>query len=306
MKKFLLYVGIIVIGFFSIVAISRGLWYGVFPELLERNTIKSDVHTIVIGASNGERTWDDSVIPYSRNLSSAARSYLSNLTALRYAMEYNDKCSIDTVILCANFPSFLYYTDEVLNQPNRLINDEITSILSQSEFFHCHKNSTEYIKLLLLKSPVLNFKRSPIGQYAALEECKLADPRVYNQLNQQLLEVGGKYGLTESFIRNKCTIQVSGIRYIKDYCDSHGLVLIIFHSPLYKVTEMVSDKGYKDYLLSEFGDSLLIADYTHFEFPDTTYYYDLEHVRKCGAKMLSEHIRDNGLDLQYSIDYCAK
>ena len=67
---------------------------------------------------------------------------------------------------------------------------------------------------------------------------------------------------------------------------------------------MVSDKGYRQLICSELGDSTLVAEYTRFEVPDSTYYRDLEHLNTKGALYFGEHIVRDGLQLQYAVDYC--
>ena len=67
---------------------------------------------------------------------------------------------------------------------------------------------------------------------------------------------------------------------------------------------MIDDSGYRQLIRAELGDSALIADYSRFEFPDSTYYGDLEHLNSRGAKYFSNHIAREGLRLQYAVDYC--
>lgn len=306
MKKFLYFLGVFLSAYLTTLVATRFLWDTACHKTIVRNAVMPDAHTIVVGASNGECSWDDSILVGSQNLSLAGRSYLSNLTTLRYVFDYNDHNVVDTVIVCSGFPSFFYYTDNVLNRIDRLISDETSSILSQKEFFEIHKGYSEYWKLILTRTPLLTSTKRPFGEFVHYDRDKLGDPRVWDVLNRQLNLVGGKDGLTESYIRKNCRIQVYGLKKIKEFCDDHHLVMVLYHAPLYRIPEYVNDKGYKDYLLSEFGDSLLISDYSHFRFPDTTYYSDLEHINYKGALMLSNQIKRNGLRLQYSIDYCKQ
>ena len=65
---------------------------------------------------------------------------------------------------------------------------------------------------------------------------------------------------------------------------------------------MASDKGYRQLLCSELGDSTLVADYSRFKVPDSTYFRDPEHLNTKGAQYFGEHIAREGLQLQYAID----
>ena len=303
MRKFFLFIGKFVFGYFAIALLLRILWFWVSPLMLTRNTISKDIHTIVIGASNGECSWDDELIMGSKNLAYSGKSYLSNLTNLRYAVEYNE-CTIDTVIVCAGVPSFLYYTKDDLGRIERIISDEKTSVLSKEEFYLCHRDELLYWKTFFTTSPLLVSPQRPMGAYLPLHRDKLGDPKAYESIHRRLSECGGKDGFTEIYIREHCGLQVKGLKKIKEYCDAHNIVMVLYHSPIYKIPDMVSDRGYKNLILSEYGDSVLIADYSRFQFPDTTYYADLEHINAKGAKYFSKFIRNNGLKLQYSIDYC--
>ncbi len=303
MKKFLLFIGTFILLYVLTVICLRVIWIELFPQILTKNVIDKNIHTIVIGASNGETSWNDSIIVGTKNLAQSGRTYMSNLTTLRYAVEYNE-CSIDTVIVCAGMPSFLYYTKDIIGKYERLISDEKTSLLSYEAFFNCHKDEGLYWKALLTQNPLLKTSRIPAGRFVKLERDKLGDPRAYESINKRLLEFGGKNGFTEEYIREHCRLQIMGLRMIHDYCERNNIVLILYNSPIYKIPDMVSDRGYKDFIHSEFGDSILIANYADYQFPDTSYYGDLEHVNCKGANLLSNDINNNGLNLQYSINYC--
>lgn len=79
--------------------------------------------------------------------------------------------------------------------------------------------------------------------------------------------------------------------------------IVVFQST-HKIPDMIDDSGYRQLIRAELGDSALIADYSRFEFPDSTYYGDLEHLNFRGARYFSKHIAKNGLELKYAIDYC--
>ena len=66
----------------------------------------------------------------------------------------------------------------------------------------------------------------------------------------------------------------------------------------------MSDEGYRKLICSALGDSTLVAEYSRFVVPDSTYYGDLEHLNTKGAIYFAEHVVRDGLQLQYAIDYC--
>ena len=80
--------------------------------------------------------------------------------------------------------------------------------------------------------------------------------------------------------------------------------LAAHNQPRIQQAQTTSHSGYRQLIRAELGDSALIADYSRFEFPDSTYYGDLEHLNSRGAKYFSNHIAREGLRLQYAVDYC--
>ena len=114
----------------------------------------------------------------------------------------------------------------------------------------------------------------------------------------------GQDEISEQYIRDHYKYQVDFLREIGNYCRENHKVLIILSPPIYKIPDMIDDSGYRQLIRAELGDSALIADYSRFEFPDTTYYGDLEHLNFRGAEYFSKHIAKNGLELKYAIDYC--
>lgn len=81
--------------------------------------------------------------------------------------------------------------------------------------------------------------------------------------------------------------------------------MVVLNTPIYKTLGVfLDDDGYKKLILSELGDSTLIADYICFEFPDDSYYGDVEHLNKKGAEYFSSYIAKNGVSFQYLVDYC--
>lgn len=103
----------------------------------------------------------------------------------------------------------------------------------------------------------------------------------------------------------KYSISFDQIRNIVSWCQEQGKTVVIYNPPLYKSYKWFDPKPYKDFLRT-LGPDLLVADYTNFSFPDSTYYGDVRHVNYQGAEYLSSHIKNNGLKMTTVKDYCEK
>lgn len=299
MKKFI-FLFLMFIGLCCCITLAlRAVWVRTAPLTLKRNFIGNDIHYLVLGPSNGESAWNDKVIKHSYNLCASGTSFGSCYNKLKWVSEYNDN-QVDTVVLCASMMSFLYERDSWLLP----YVEEADSKLDYWSFYDFFKNRLDYWKCALTSFPILNLDlRQFKGGFVNLKRDKINHPKRFDGINNILNMVGGKDGVTEQFLKDKCKYQLIFLRKIKEYCDKHDKTLVILSTPLYKISDMVSDSGYRRLLLSELGDSTLIADYSRFQLPDSTCFGDLEHLNYRGAEYFSKHIAENGLDLQYAIDY---
>ena len=276
---------------------------------MERNVLGKEIHTVVLGGSVGMSDWNDSIIPGSKNLCASAMTFGGALNNLKWATEYNEN-KPDTVILSAGLLSLVYFYDEV-DLPFVLLNtkEEKRNVLTYPVFFDNIKHLRDYWEYILVSFPYYNFDayKGVDGGFSAGDNNEVNNPVAYDHINL-VIERSKEYGdqglLSEAYLKTHFTYQLNNLRKIKEYCDAHQQTLIIFNTPTYKIPDMVSDKGYRQLICSELGDSTLVAEYTRFEVPDSTYYRDLEHLNTKGALYFGEHIVRDGLQLQYAVDYC--
>lgn len=296
---------------FLILAIAciRIAWILVTPRIMERNILDKDIHTIVLGGSVGMADWNDSIIPNSKNLCASAMTFGGALNNLKWATEFNEN-KPDTVILSAGLLSLVYFYDEV-DKPTMLLKwkEEKRNVLTYPVFFDNFKYLRDYWEYILVSFPYNNFDayKGVDGGYEADNSNEINNPIAYDHINlaiERSKESGDQGKLSEAYLKTHFTYQLNNLRRIKEYCDAHQQTLIIFNTPTYKIPDMVSDKGYRQLIRSELGDSTLVAEYTRFEVPDSTYYRDLEHLNTKGALYFGEHIVRDGLQLQYAVDYC--
>ena len=298
---------------FLILAIAciRIAWILVTPGIMERNVLDKDIHTIVLGGSVGMADWNDSIIHGSKNLCASAMTFGGALNNLKWATEYNEN-KPDTVILSAGLLSLVYFYDEV-DKPTMLLKwkEEKRNVLTYPVFFDNFKYLRDYWEYILVSFPYNNFDayKGVDGGFSAGDNNEINNPIVFNNINL-VIERSKEYGdhglFSEAYLKTHFTYQLNNLRKIKEYCDAHQQTLIIFNTPTYKIPDMVSDKGYRQLICSELGDSTLVAEYTRFEVPDSTYYRDLEHLNFKGALYFGEHIAREGLRLQYAVDLCKE
>ena len=278
----------------------RILWIRTAPNYLKHNFISNDIHSIVLGASTGACAWDDNIIPNSRNFCDAGTSLSSSYNKLKWIIEYNEH-QIDTVLLCACPVSLVNQNDKSLD----FARAEGDNILDYQSYFCYFRSYPDYWFHFFTSFSAINLELTEFrGGYTYTIRDKLDNPSLFNQINGIISLAGGKNGLTEQFFRNHCVYQIDYLRKIRDYCKKRDKTLIILNTPLFKIPNMIDYSGYYRLICKELGDSALIADYSRFEFPDSSCYGDLEHLNYRGAEYFSKHIAKNGLELKYAIDCC--
>ena len=287
---------------FILVGLLRVIWINEAPILQERNHFSGRINKLVLGPSNGEEAWVDSIIPNSLNFCKAALTMGGTMNRLKWMLEYNS-VQVDTLIVCASWVAMVYQSDDTITEMLEYY-EEKHNVLNYYNFWQHVKFSPLYWWRAVTSFPATYLKFPIEGGYVSIQREKINHPEARTRINKIISQAGGKDAFTEEYLRSHCSYQLDNLKEIQSYCNKHHIVLVILSTPIYEIPEMINDKGYRTLLRNEFGDSLLIADYSSFILPDTSYYGDLEHLNSKGAIFFSEHIAQSGLDLQYAIDYC--
>ncbi len=297
MKRYLSFSFLFVLLYIGIILSIRILWVSTTPYLLKKDFIKNDVNTVVLGPSHLECAWNDAIIPHSLNLCASGNSLGACYNKLKWVVEYNEN-SIDTVVLGCAINNFLYAKDVDIDP----YYEEINSKLDYKSFFKLLNHKSSFWKMLLTSFPVFN-RGGFRGGYNYLVRDKLDHPNLYDEVNR-IMALEEKEGeLSEDFFKKNCAYQVYYLRKIRDYCREKNKILVIVHAPLYKIPDMISDFGFTRLLLSELGDTQLLADYSRMVLPDTNYFGDLEHLNYRGAEYFSRYIAEHGLEAQQISEY---
>lgn len=303
MKSFVKYLLLFVLCYFVLVVALRLFWISSASLTIPKNRIGRDVHSLVLGASNGEFSWNDRIIDGTLNLSEGSLSYGACLSKLKWAIQ-NNTSKIDTLVLCASFTSFVYIMDDDLEFQLWDCREERRNIFNYNTFLKHYLPYPWFWKYFLSCFPLVNFNAmiQVSGGFKELDRDYIQFPEIYDRINGVI----DKIGTTPSAqnLRFRCGYQLDNLCQIRNYCNEHNVVLVIFSPPVWRIPSLIDDTGYRRLICDELGDSTLIADYSRFNLPDSTYFSDLEHLKSKGADFFSTNIATEGLKTQYAIDWC--
>ncbi len=265
--------------------------------------IRPEQHIVVFGSSLGECCINDSILPGWRNLCRSGDFYVNTVPILKNVLAANPQ--IDTVFIAAGIPSFASFSDsEFYNadiQRLRSWGDRIAiSEKPELEFYFSNPNFIPY----LFTSGIYHLLKSPsLGHFLYLKRHALqyGDRGGMAQYEQSVTERGGRHYSYE-ILKENHHVQIVNFERMIAICKKHQVACVIFNTPLYHIERYYENKGYKDYLAT-LDDSLLIADYNSFAFPDTSYYGDVHHLNHLGAAYFCKQLKNNGIKTQYLIDY---
>ena len=295
MKKFIIFVVSMFLIYVIIVIGAKRIWGVYLPSHLKRNFVSEAIHTVVIGASNGECAWDDNIITGTKNYCSSGYTNLDTYYQLKYILDYNDT-KIDTVIICQSLLNLLLYEDERYELKSTIIQSEPRALLDYSKFYATYRNSPNFYKTQVGSIRwIKSINSQPFSNgFLNLHRDKMKDAN-YGDIKVALEKVGGKDGLTADYIKEHCSLQVKWLEEIRNLCKEKNIVLTILCTPIYKIPDMIGENGYYNLLGKLFTKDLLIADYSRFEMPDSTYFGDPEHLNYEGAQIFSKDIAENGI-----------
>lgn len=264
--------------------------------------IQHEKHILVIGSSLGEYGIDDSILVDWRNISKSGAYYLPLVPMLDNVLSANYQ--VDTVFIVAGIPSFAGFEDhKFYNVGIQRFRDWGNSIaVSDSMEIKYYLSNPNFIPYLLT-SGFHSFLPLPVlGKFTKLYRHALQHGEDgIDQFEQNMLKRGGRCYSYEK-LKEDHHVQITGFEKMIEICKKYHVQCIILNTPLYHIERFYEDKGYIEYL-STLGDSLLIADYTSFVFPDSLYYADVTHLNNLGSAYFSNYLNTHGVKTQYLIDY---
>lgn len=296
MKRFLLFLLTLVLVYLGVILGAKIVWACFFPKTLAKDFIPADVHTIVIGASHGECSWDDGIILGTKNLCSSGFTNLDAYYELKYCL---DKCNsrIDTVILAQTITNYILYDDELFNKKSTIIYSEQRALLDYKLFFETYRSCPNYYKTQVGSARwIKSLLDCPYSKgFMPMYKNRMSDAN-YLDIDRIIMKTGGREGLTSEFLRDNYSLQIKWLKAISDLCYENGIVLTILCPPLFRIPDMISFNGFYHILCEVLPAETLVADYSRFPMPDSTYFSDPQHVGHKGAFYFSKQIAANGIE----------
>lgn len=302
MRKFIKSMSIVAIVVLLLVTAVMGAAFYRLRSLFDFH-IQPERHILVIGSSLGECCINDSILTGWRNLCRSGACYVHCIPILENVLTTNPQ--IDTVFITAGIPSFAGFEDtEFYNSGIQVLRHHGACIAVSGSWERMFYFKNPNFIPFLLTSGVYTYMRSyNMGgfSYSKRHDLLSGDKGGIAQYEQSMMKRGGPHYSYE-MLRENHHVQIAGLERMIELCKKHHVQCVIFNTPLYHINRFYEDKGYVEYL-STLDDSLLIADYNSFVFPDTLYYGDVHHLNHLGAEYFCKHIKKHGIKTQYLIDY---
>lgn len=254
--------------------------------------IEPSCHTIAIGTSTIWTSINDSILTSWKNCSEGGQPFISIYAKLYNILKTNRQ--IDTVLLSTEPIDFLRLEPDLTSR-KKMDYLKVHIVNAPSELYE-DLPSIPLIKIFTtLPSTLISL--SPIcaaGNYKYLKRNKL---NLEIQLTKKEFAKykDNKFCLSKEDIERTSPLQIKWLKKIINLCKEYNTQLVLFNAPTYNLDEFYCLEGYFD-LLSTFSDNdLLIADYSEFQFPDTSYMADIIHLNHKGADYFSNHLKKYGL-----------
>lgn len=271
--------------------------------------IPENKHIVVIGPSTTTYSLNDEIITDLYNLSQNGAAHYAIYPTLKRVIETNHQ--IDT--LWINHGRFQIF---------RMTDDVGVSLLQymRTMLYFMLSNDNAEVKSYFIKQPMfyaailtpdlLNLTRNDIRSYGF--RYQKTDKSVLSEYKKSLfdiqnkgVEIHGGHNPSKEWIYNNSLLTHTMVDEILILCKEHKIVPVLFNTPLYQYEHWCSTDCYKEYL-KDMDQSILIADYENFTFPDDSYWNDIIHLNTKGATYLSEEIAKKGLKIQTIEDWAKE
>ncbi len=241
--------------------------------------LDSNVKSLILGHSHPERAYNDTLIPFTKNLSGAAESYLYTLAKTRKIIEQNPQIKF-VLIECSN------------NQFSREM-DNWTWGNKMSNRLHIYSPflKTNEIKLLFTKNPKLFIEATSVLFRKSFEKILSSNYNYTNKIggyswNDLKLEKAPETG---NQIQSEFETSLTNINFLKkiiSFLNSKKIEVFLIRTPTLKAyNNNYSENQYQKIIKSEFS---------HTEFLDLSKYNmnysnygDSQHMNGQGAKEFS-------------------
>lgn len=269
--------------------------------------INENKNVLCVGNSVGLNGVNDAILTNWKNICHDAARYILINGELKEVLDQNSK--IDTVVITAGLPTFRYSEIPGHFELNLFQNfrSQILFLdtadkyeLAQYSDFLAFLATDFLISLRVL--PTFDINENHYRMHNKTENLFNLESNFSVYAYQKSLEQRKGKAYSMELLKKINYIQCYGIKKMLKICKEHQVVPVLLNGPCYHLERYYDDSGYRQFV-KELGDSILVADYTDFQFPDKSYYQDVHHLNTKGGNYFSAYIKKHGLKLQYAIDY---
>ena len=244
---------------------------------------------IAIGNSHGQDAINDSILANWANECRSAEMNFGTYAMLQHLLAEN---KIDTLVL--PMIDFYGYDDKsVTTQYLFFETSRLVSADSETLRDLWHQNWGGMVSFMMINDISTMLQPIEIGGYQNWHHQGLRAQLTDKELH--LAQAG----------RTKCpdkpwsqyVLQRKYMSRILQLCQQKGVKVVVLNYPKYRYDRYM-DLAEVNRYYAAFGDSITIADYQDFAFPDTSCYANVTHLNYRGATIFCNHLRHTGLTPQ--------
>lgn len=245
---------------------------------------------LVLGNSHGRDAICDSLLPGWANRCSDGEMYWGVYLLAERMLSQN---KIDTLVI--PMTEFATYRDKRITTKYLLYESSRMALADGDLLARLWKmNWRDLLSFYAINDVQALLKPAQVGGYEHWD---------HHGLNAELTDLDyrlardGKVSTPRGSIADY-TLQTHYLSRIIQLCRQKGVTLVMLNYPKYERDKYFDRSRAWDYYAT-LGNGLRIADYEHFQLPDTSYYANCTHLNYRGAEYFSTSIRRHGLMLQW-------
>lgn len=243
-------------------------------------------NVVAIGQSHGMDAINDSILDNWANECRSAEMNFGTYTMLRYLLAEN---KIDTVVL--PMVDFKGYSNEAVDTRYLLYQNTRLAVADGEVLRDLFAtNWMAMVSFYMTNDIQTMLQDKVIGGYENWDSHTLGDEVKRREV---MLARDGRVKCPSKPME-EFSLQTKYMTRILQLCRDKGVKVVVMNYPKYKYDRYTDRKDVDKYYRS-LGDSIVIAEYERFAFPDTTHYANVRHLNAKGAAVLCNHIREHGL-----------
>lgn len=299
MKKFL--ITILAVAVVSLAVLLGTYYFGMYKIKKAWNfKLEPEQKTLVVGNSSAEAAVDDAILDTWANRCKSGEYYLQSISVMREFLNANEQ--IDTVLITAGVPTLFGYTDAEFAKSKIDFFNTFMSVVSiaNAEELKEYENADKFKYFRLTAGYNLLMGEQRTRGFIKINRRKLAQASAERERIAR--EQGTAFPLEQ--ITDSASMQVRILYRMINDCMERGVECVLLTTPLYHNEDYFDKDGYIEFV-STLDPRVLVADYSNFQFPDTSYYADVIHVNAKGGEYFSNYIKEHGLNAVPLRDYVA-